>query len=83
MLESCHRLASVLAGKLRTLLLSCRELVLVAQQVGPSTRHLAAAGEVLADISRYQPRVGVQQPGTKEAVAQAAGPGVSGFILFT
>ena len=47
-LESCRRLAAVLAGKLRTLLLSC----LAPQQVGPSTRDLAAAGEILADISR-------------------------------
>ena len=30
----------------------CAGAVLVAQQVGPSTRHLAAAGEILADISR-------------------------------
>ena len=51
-LESCRRLAAVLAGKLRTLLLSCLEPGAGAATSGAKHSGLAAAGEILADISR-------------------------------
>ena len=79
-LESCRRLAAVLAGKLRTLLLSCLELVLAPQQVGPSTRGLAAAGGILADISRGS---GCSNREQRRQSHRRRGGGLVGLFYFT
>ena len=79
-LESCHRLAAVLAGKLRTLLLCWLVPGAGAATSGAKHSGLAAAGEILADISRGS---GCSNREQRRQSHRRRGGGLVGLFHFT